>query len=319
MRIGFIKLGLKTYFHKDPDNAQGCNHELVTVFNLFRSHGHECHMISGSDLDGEPILEEVEDLDHIFVFNGPMTNNAKSINSAIQMKNYVKPYYDLLNATKVPWVYFWTDPRAEYDMMANQLITHKPEVILSQEKQYYAHLDKLILVGRELRDLDQSIAMKRPVLSVLMNEKGAKREKNLINICNWLKDDIEVEIRGKWKKLNPFVKEQVAFELIDEHLSGVRYSWNQTVDPFWTSQKYWEMVLNDVVCFHQWSDLNHLVLPDGDFTRVTDELEVSEKIRFFEEDKAALKLQVLTQRARIKSEYLTGEFIYETIMQKLCA
>ena len=313
MRIGFIKFGLKTYFDKNG-TGQGSNHELVSIFDIFEKRGHECFMISGSDKYEN--FEDIESLDHIFVFNGP--NSFYSLEGMCLLRNYTLPYVKILNATKVPWSYFWTDARKTYNVMENPNITNKPTHIFSQEKEYYGHLDKIVLYNKEFVTCRKDIKF-----AVLMNDTDAKRNSVTIKTLNWIRHDFPIQLVGKWKKKYiekdkiSYIVDPVAEEEVQDFLNRVKYSWNTTVNSFWTSQKYWEMILSDVICFHHSSDLDNLIMTDGDFKRVMDEVSLEEKIDLLEKNPLLYQEFIAVQRELVRPEYINGDFLYETITNRL--
>src|SRR3990167_5358852 len=149
MKIGFIKLGLKTYFKDGKNSPQGSNHELVSIFEIFTNKGHDCYMISNSDDEYfyKPVKYMNNTFDYIFVFNGfaPKTLAKTNMNMLKQPIEMMK----IVNKFKGPWAYFWTDVRYNPD---NLPITNKNRIILSQEPVHYGHLDKLILYKKKIRE-----------------------------------------------------------------------------------------------------------------------------------------------------------------------
>jgi len=301
MKIGFFKMGLKTYFEKDKSKAEGFNHELCDIFDIFEKQGHECVMLSVSDKYKK---YEGTDLDYIFLFNGP-TPTTESGRKMMMFKNYSFPIIDFINSNNIPYVYFWTDCR--YDIRENKLFNRQPQLILSQESEHYGHLDKLCLYKKELKPYqDKTIK-----LGILLNDTDKRRSKSVLANLKWLNYG---ELRGKWKETNRFLKESINEKELDSYLSSVKYSYNEAVNPNWVSQKYWEMILNNVICFYRHYDKDNLLIT----IKVNDEIDLEESINKYEDDENDYIKQLASQLCLIRDEYLDGSFIYKFIIEKLC-
>jgi hypothetical protein len=220
-----------------------------------------------------------------------------------------------LRDNKIPWIYFWTDPRKDYDIRNHEIYTdHPPIAILSQEKEFYGHLDKLILYGKQLNN---EIPKKPYTFSVLMNLTDTKRAKKLLSDLNWVKH-YDPEIRGNWKKeTNPFLKDKIPEDGVKQYLDSVKYSYNINKNPKWVSQKYWEMALSDVICFYANYDADNLIMPPNDSRRVIDGIDLLDKIDFLEVHRDEYLGWIKAQREQIRPEYLNGDFIYKIINEKL--
>ena len=303
MKIGFAKLGLKTYFNKNG-SGQGSNHELVSIFNKFKEKGHECFMLTVSDKYDKYVKN---DLDFIFLFNGPLPT-LESGRKLMMFKNYSFPIIDFINSNNIPYIYFWTDIR--YDIRDNNLI-RQPNIILSQEKEYYGHLEKIILIGK----IKKEIYYKDIKFGVLMNSTSPKRDKSIMKFLNWLEFG---EIRGNWKnKYNKYLKEPLKENEVCDYLSKVKYTINITTNQNWINQKYYEYILNNVICFQYNSDLDNLVMDKNDFRVIKDEIDLDEKIDLLEKDENLYNKIIKKQQDELKEEYFNGEFIYNFIINKI--
>jgi hypothetical protein len=296
LKIGFLKLGLKTYFLKNPGN-QGSNHELVSVFKMFQERGHKCFMISNSDL--YPSIPYTDILDYIFVFNGfaPKTLEHTNMNMMKQPIEMIK----IINAFHGTFVYFWTDPRYNPD---NLPITNKNRIVLSQEPAYYSHLDKIILYGKKNRKK----RLKYREFKVIMNNTKGERWNNALKVIK--ENNGEIIGDHKDKKTNS----AIGFNNLQSYLDSVKYSWNQTKDSTWTSQKFWEMILSNVICFHYNSDTERLIIPN--WLRIDDIKLIPSSIESLK-DKEVYKGILRNQKKLILPEYLNGDFIYKIILKKL--
>jgi len=275
MKIGFIKLGLKTYFEK-CGTGQGSNHELVTLFNLFKQNGHECVMISVSD----KYEKYTGKVDYIFIINGPSTIYKKD--SSCMFRNYFAPFVDLINNT----------------------------TIFTQKKENYGHLEKIILIGNKTTKQEKDIK-----LGILLNNTNKKRSSKVLDLLDWLEYG---EIRGNWKKeTNKYLKESIPEDKVNEYLSRVKYTINITVNNKWVNQKYYEYLLNDVICFQFNSDIDNLCMEKDDFRRIKDEIELDEKIELLEKDEELYNKILIKQREEILESYSDGSFLYNFIFSKL--
>lgn len=305
MNIGFLKFGLKTYFEKDG-TGQGSNHELVDVFNIFKERGHNCQMLSFND---KYDVVSTEGLDWIFAFNGFLPNTLET-----QMNMLKQPIemFKLLNSCSVPYAYFWTDKR--YDIRDIEVV-RQPAVILSQEKENYAHLDKLILYNKKIREVED----KDIEFAILMNNTEPKRSKKLLTFVNWLKDFQDVKVIGDWKKQEDksIFTGSIAESEVDNYLSRVKFSFNIATNVFWTSQKYYEMLLNNVVCFYHHYDMDNIIMKDDDFRRVYDEINLDDKLTLIKKDIDLYNTILKNQRLELKPEFFDGSLVYNTIMDKI--
>ena len=303
LKIGFIKLGLKTYFKSGKESNQGSNHELVDVFHIFQDHGHECYMISKSD------TEEYQDdggnvFDWIFVFNGfaPKTLADTNMNMMKQPIEMIKK----INKFEGKVAYFWTDVR--YD--PKKLPITKKMTILSQEPEHYAHLEKLVMYHKSFR----LPRIKEIDFGILMNWTEPKRAKNAIMVCNELKQYDPIII-GDWKKkLNEFLTHDVKSTDVLNILDNIKFSWNQTTNPKWVSQKFWEMIMSNVICFHFDSDSDGLVIPAE--LKVFSADNVRSFIEKYQNEDDYVKI-LNWQKSLILKEYFDGSFMYKTILSRL--
>lgn len=309
MRIGFIKLGLKTYF-KSSGSGEGSNHELVDVFHIFEERGHTCFMLSNNDIDNQWKSNiDHEEFDWIFVFNGLIPN--KWDNTAFIMKTSLESLKLLRDHKDIPYAYFWTDPR--YDISKNPIFKEiPPKVILSQEPKNYAHLDKLILYRK-----NKPLPFEKNIFfSILMNDTGETVRRKAVNdVINWLhQEKYKLRILGNWKKEG---YEGIPEEEVIDYLSRVRYSFNCGKKKDWVSQKYWEMILAGVICFYTNYDSDNLLISPKDNRRVKDGIDVVDRIKMFENDDMIFAEQLYYQHVILKKEYFTGDFVYSKIMEKL--
>lgn len=309
MKIGFIKFGLKTYFDK-TGTGQGSNHELVDVFKIMEHYGHECRMMSNSD---RPSFKS-DPVDMIFVFNGPLCPGYESklnmFQGTVESLKFLKQY-------KIPWVYFWTDPRKDYDIRNHEIYKdHKPFDILSQEKTFYGHLDKLVMYGQKLQDAPKSV-----FIGALMNHTDPKRSKRLVDLMNHLDlwyDKEVCEIRGDWKKeTNRWLRTPIPENEVLQYLAKVKYAINIGKNPLWVSQKFWEMILAKTFCFYENYDSDNLVLPYNDVRRFNNEHGLTQVIQMLEITPKAYEISIEEQTKWILPEYLNGDFIYDIIMKRI--
>lgn len=312
MKIGFIKFGLKTYFNKNG-TGQGSNHELVDVFHIFEERGHECLMLSNTDYDDGK--SDTTGLDIVFVFNGPL---APGYESKMNMFQGTMTSLRYLRDTKIPWAYFWTDPRKDYDIRNHQIYKDNPPIaILSQEKEFYAHLEKLVLYRQKPQDAPKDV-----FVGSLMNYTDPKRSKFLVNLMNSLDiyyGDRQLEIRGEWKKeTHRLLKEPISENEVVKYLASIKYGLNIGKDPKWVSQKYYEWLLAGTICFFANYDEDNLIMKPDDFRRMKNDTDLVLKIQWLEERPEAYAQHVKDmQQDELLEEYFTGQFIYDTIIKKI--
>jgi len=297
-------MGLKTYFEESKSKSEGFNHELCDVFDIFQKHGHECVMLSVND---KYPIHEAGELDYIFVFNGP-TPTQESGRKLNMFKRYSFPIIDMINTTEIPYAFFWTDSR--YGITNNKLFKRQPNVIFSQEKEYYGHLEKLILYKKERKELTD----KKNKFGILMNETEPKRSKEVLAALEWLEYG---EIVGKWKTKSPFVNGPILESELDNYLSNLKFSYNLATNQKWVSQKYYEMILNNVICFYKNYDEDELILNKDNYLKVRDGIDIEQKIEEIEANDELYKKMIEKQQEELKDDYFNGEFIYNFIINKI--
>lgn len=309
MKIGIIKIGLliRDYgYHK-----QGGDVEIINFIDIM-SKEHEVYIISSLDKKARFTKYNGEDLDIIFVFNGPWSTNNSSINI---FKTSTLPSLLFLNETKVPWVYIQSDNRKGYHPDTPQELTHKPIFtvgMLNQDYKKYWHFDKV-----NLYNFERKYGLEKDILfGVIMNDTDRKRTKKLEKVINWLKVcDIQVEQRGKMGKDYIVLKENE----VPEFLEKVKYTVNIAVEPLSTSQKIWEYMMAGVVCFLLDYDLQYNIVPKDHFIRVKDEYELAQKIDFLENNKEEYN-KILEYQYSLMEKYIDGSYLlkaYNYLMNKL--
>jgi len=302
IKIGFIKFGLKTYFNSNG-TSQGSNHELVDIFNIFKERDYNCKMISVSDIE----YNKDEEVDIYFVFNGPITKY--NLEGTEIFRNYTKPMVDILNNSNKKWLYFWTDPRKEYDIRDNPNITNKNYIILSQEKQFYSHLEKIIMYNKKPIQ-----KQKENKLCIIMNDTNPKRTKECLKLNNL---NFDIEVYGKWKTENKNLKEKLEESEVIKKLSTSKYSWNMATNKKWVSQKYYEMLLSGTLCFFQHYDEDNLILDKDDFRRIEDWFDIDIKIDKLNKNPELYNSLIKKQNEELKEEYYNGDFIYNIIVKQI--
>lgn len=296
MKIGFARFTLTTSF-KHNNQSQGSNHELVDIFNIFKERGHDCIMLSQNDKYEKA---NPNNCDIIFTFCGSLIRQKES---KFQIFNkYTYPIYDLINSCNIPYIYFQTDPRSTMDITKIDII-RQPKIILTQEKNNYGHLDKIILYKKEKRKLTK----KDIEIGILMNQTSESRVKQLQKIIK----DRKVQYFGNIKEVN---SKEIKFDEVQNILDTITFSVNIGKKETWVSQKYWEMILSNVICFYANFDKDELLMKKDDIRRVNDWLDLDINL---DKIKKNYDLFLTKQYEEIKDEYRSGEFLYNLIMNKI--
>lgn len=309
MNIGIIKMGLVIYdYGKHP---QGGDVEIINFIDIL-SKEHSVYIISSLDKKARFNKYNGEELDIIYVFNGPWTTD----NSAITIfRNYTLPNLLFLNETKVPWVYIQSDNRKTYHPSTPKELTHQPIFtvgMFNEDYKKYWHFDKVNLYGFERKyGIEKSI-----LFGVVMNDTDPKRTKKLKRVVKWLEAcKIPVTLRGKMGKNSIVLKESE----VPEFLEKVKYTVNIAVEPLSTSQKIWEYMMAGVICFCMDYDMQYNIIPEGHFLRVKDEYELEQKIQLLENNRDDYS-RVLEYQYDLMKAYTDGSYflkIYNYLMKRL--
>ena len=308
MNIGIIKFGIVLDKRLENKNASG----YYEVMNLVRILGkeHKIFILSKHNYD-EYRWDGKAKIDRIIAFNGPWGKRNTQLNMLL---NYTLPSINIINELQVPWYYINSDVR--YNINTPSELTHKPVKVIGlyedeSKNQIYGHIDKIWLYNKNFA----THAPKTIFMGAAMNDTHAPRSKKLLKAYNWLKSTTEyqdLQVMGKWTKVeNPFVVGSSNEKEILDWLSKVKYSINIAVNPMSTTQKLWEYYLRDVITFLYDYDMQYNNVEEGHFLRIKDEYDIEAKIKEIEGNEAFRQTLLSEQRARIKPEYITGDFILD--------
>jgi len=313
MNIGIIKFGLVIYDY--GKHYQGGDREIIGLYDIL-SKEHNVFIISALDKKSQMKKYNGEKLDIIFAFNGPWSKRNDQITI---LRNYTLPYIKFLNETTAPWVYIQSDNRKQYDSSYPSELLVQPAFnigMFTDSKKKYFDFDKVSIYNRPF-NFNQE---KEIQFGVIMNDTDIKRTKKLLNALKWMNIcGLKTDLKGKWN--NKYCSGVLSEEEVPEYLKKVKYTVNIAVEPLSTSQKIWEYIMNDVVCFCMDYDLQCNILPKDSYLRVKDEYELYNKIDELEKNKNKYN-EILTLQRSMLEEYKDGSYIldkYNNLIETICS
>jgi hypothetical protein len=318
MKIGIIKFGLALHEEKSFEGNSGFFLEVMNLIKIFEKKGDEVFIISTIQRNSTLKKYNGEDLDFIFVFNGPLafwnwnTPEHKTLN---MFERYVGPWIKFLNESTVPWIYIQPDYR--YPITKPKDLTSQPkEVITLKGDDNFCGLDKLYLLDRE-----QTINPKKEIdLGLMFNDTGKKRTDMIKKTIKWVEivnKEITIDVKGKFNEEMKYNTGTVPEKSYYDYWKKVKYTLNMANESDQITPRIWDCFLNDTVSFLYNFDSGYKIVPKGHFLRVIDEIDLEDKIALLEKNKMSLDEILEYQRSLIKKEYLNGDFIYEVLKNKI--
>lgn len=306
MKIGIIKFGL--VIRDFGYHNQGGDIEIINLIDVL-SKEHEVFIISKIDKKARFKKHNEEKLDLMFVFNGPI---AKKDNHRLNLFKGNVEIIDFINDSDVPYIYIQSDNREYCNHNYCEDIKRAPIHVIgmqNDEVRTYYDFDKLSIPNIPI-NFGQEKTIK---FGVIMNDTDKKRNVKLIKALKWLEVyNIVGDVKGKWKDRHMlWCSGMLKEHEVGDYLKNVKYTVNIAVEPLATSQKIWEYIMNDVICFCLDYDMQYNILPKDSYLRVKDENELASKIEELEGSVQKYESMIQYQHELLRPEYIDGSYVLE--------
>lgn len=309
--IGIIKFG--TVINENSFKNEGSNNEIINFIDIM-SKENNVFIISNLNKNSRFKKYNGEKLDIIFAYNGIWSKNNTT---SLEMFKQNVPYFEFLNNSTIPWVFFNSDVRYKLDT-PNEL-KRMPNYhigIYEEGDMKYEHFDKIHCYNYKTNYNNA----KEIEIGIIMNDTHNKRTAKLLKFIKW-NDMYKWDVKGKYKKpLKENTGNMLENEIFD-YLKKVKYTLLIASEPLSTTQKLWECIANDVICFLYDYDMQCHNINSSSFLRVKDEIEFEEKINLLNNDDK-LRNEILEhQRSQLKESYIDGSFIlnhYNGLIKNIC-
>jgi hypothetical protein len=260
--------------------------------------------------------------------------------SLIMFEKYVGPVLKLLNERMTPYVVLSPDPRyikpgrdfinpprlsiSQYNTtvkysriksMTEQLVRVPVKVPVK-----YSGLETMFLLGKDRPAVPDHKGTK---MMIVLNEGGNGSLMRGPMLKEYVLDNFEdVEVYGKWSEewySDKRFRGPVKFNVLQEKLVDVKYTFIIPIQKGWVTAKIWEMMYYGIVPFmHPYYDSQrHLPVPD--FLRVKSPREFLAKIDVLERYPEKYRALVDTCVSLIRDEHRDGTFLNRVIFDEIAA
>ena len=315
--IGIIKFG--TVINENNFKNEGSNNEIINFIDIM-SKKHNVFIVSSLAKNSRFKKYNGEKLDIIFAYNGiwSITNTSKFGGKALNcFERHTYPSIEFINNCDIPWVFFNSDIR--YKLSTPKELKRMPDYhigLYEDGNMKYEHFDKIHCYNYKTNYCNYE---KNIEIGIIMNDTHKLRTSALKTFITWC-DNFNWNIKGKFKES---IKYNTGFLLENEvfdFLKNVKYTILIASEPNSTTQKLWECIANNVVCFLYGYDMQCNNININSFLRVKDEIDFEEKVNLLNNDNK-LKNKILEhQRSQLKDSYIDGSFIlnhYTKLIEKI--
>lgn len=307
MNIGIIKFG--SVINENSFKNEGSNNEIINFIDIM-SKEYNVFIISSLAKNSRFKKYDGEVLDIIFAYNGiwSRTNSNKFGGKTLNcFEMYTYPSIEFINNSNIPWIFFNSDVRYKLETPSElKKIPNYHIGLYSNDKMHYEHFDKIHCYNYKTHYNYQ----KDIQIGIIMNDTNKKRTDKLRRFVNW-NDMYKWDIKGKYKEPIKYNTGTLLENEVGDYLKQVKYTLLIASEPLSTTQKLWECISKDVVCFLYDYDNQYNNISKDSFLRVKDEIDFETKIAICEKDENLVKLTLEHQRSLLKESYINGSFILE--------
>jgi hypothetical protein len=357
MKVGLLKIGKSTYFDDADMKMIGADMEVKTFLRIMPQFVEQIHFwgaykmgtaptfapnvrmhdqdmfTNGSDDNYERLMQSVVNArpDVLFVVCGPHGHNNRSWQS---FERYVYPVMHIVNNYRVPWVYFYSDPRY---MVRMYELSRAPNYILCQyplEGQVrtiggqrvvmkYDYCDTAAFGRIGQQKVDYPISEREKVLRVIGNSKPGHWQWFERAMPALAEAGYPFEVWGIWPESpdgDPRWS-QTSMRAGWDTLTQTKYllciGTSSPLEKQWPfTQRYYEMASTDAVVFvTEKYDAFGQRIPQNAFVRVKDGQDLAVKMRILDHNPDFHEQIVAWQRslfvpAHEREDYLGGQWLY---------
>jgi len=300
MKIGLYKPYVQVYFKENTADHAGWSFEVVNLAKILAKNGHTVDILSDTDLtffDYANILPAPLSsissnckYDRIFAFCGTMND---AVHHDILKCRGLTDRFDLI----------YTDYKLKpfaYNIF---------DRIYTQTKNVYAYgaLEKLVL-------FDSKFIEKNAVKDIEFYFGGTERDR-LYDIIEYIwRPEVTWHGKSQFFQKNDYISYSENYSLIKRAKYSIVIMDSAYNNVGWVTPRYYENILNDVICFvDNKCDRNNMLVTKHDYRRVGSYFELRDKIKQI--DASPLKRESILekQRQEILPEYLDGSYIYNLL------
>jgi len=296
MKIGIFKPGKTVYFKDNSADYAGWSFEVVKFFYLLKRHGHDVSMLS--DNDTYPVVSTDNVFDRVFVFCGVFTDKDKA-------------ELDKIYNLSIRIDYIFTDYKLKPHLnMYTDWYTQSPNVYT------YCQFEQLVTLDFKFKDtIEESIAKKDDSKYRYYFGGGERGRTNDFFEYVWRPD---CTLSGKSTTLG--FDNRVGYKEHQSNMKKAKYGiviadveYN-TVN--WLTPRYYENIMNDVISFVDCKyDNAELMIQKDDFRRVSNYLELAEKMNTLDENPVLYRHILEKQRTELTPKMIVGDNIYNHIFK----
>lgn len=302
MKIGIYKPFKKVFFKPNDIDHAGWSFEVVNFAKILAEHNHDVYILSQTDLQDDSIhnihfksWSLNEQYDRIFVFCGTLNENEYA---AI---NHLRLCTDHLD-------FIYTD--LNLSIIGSQMFDN----IYTQSKQQHTYgcLEQLVAYQTKFEELEEVLKHKK-----IDYYFGGTERKRLDDYIEYIWRP-ECQRAGKSAFFN--FNNYIAYNQHLEQLKKTKYSIVIADTEYnkigWVTPRYYENIMNDVICFVDAKyDTDCILLQKKHFRVVATYKEMKEKIDILEQNHNIYLEILYRQRQEITQEIISGKNIYDIIMK----
>jgi hypothetical protein len=308
MKIGFYKPFIKIYFLDQTEDYNATSYEVVNLFKIFEDHGHECKILSETDLDDEisPLVGTLgETYNRIILFGGPFilnNDNGLIIHKLRELTDRLD--YMLTDMRCVP-------PDEKFYKIFNNFYSQSTLPELFGQENKYGGVAEFRTYKMELPKITLKLLQKKDVDIYFGGTERFRKEKYLDYV---MRPNVNMSGYTKsfgYANFNYRMTRPEYFEWLKRTKYSIVFADKQYEENNFITPRFYENVEFSVLNFvdKDWDRDEH-VWPKDDFCRVKNYIDWMQKLEKIEND-PALYFQLLEkQRQIIKPEYVTGKYVY---------
>lgn len=311
MKIGFYKPFIKIYFHDDANDLNATSYEVTNVMKIFAERGHQCYILSESDLiDGRiknvNIGTMAEHYDRIYLFSGPfvlMKSDGKIINSLREITKEL--FFVLTDLRCIP-------PSESYHSLFDRFYsqsTAKYLYILTKKiKNMYGGISEIRCYQMKLRNL----CWGNKDIKIYFGGTTRNRLKKYLEYV--YRPNVMITGKSSELKFNNRVKRNEYFDLLSRTRYSIVFADDDYNENYFITPRFYENVEFNIISLvdNDW-DGQHRIVKKNDWCRVNSYLEMMNKIDELENDVKKRKDILMNQRSKVKDEFISGDYVYEVL------
>ena len=309
MKIGFYKPFIKIFFHDDRMDFNATSYEVVNVMKIFAKHGHQCYILSESDLQ-ENITNNIhkgslsEKYDRIFLYGGPFALMKDDGNIIQQLRKLTDRLdYMLTDIRCVP-------PSDIYYNLFDNFYSQSTKSELFGQKNIYGAVAEFRCYNMNIPNIEEIV--KNKDIEIYFGGTTRGRLKKYLEYV--YRPNIMLTGKSEVLDFNNRVTRDEYFRILNKTKYSIvfvdlDYEVNNFITPrFYENVEFGIMNFVDI----EW-DNDQVILEKDDFCRVENYLEWMNKIKIVNNDYNRYIQELKFQQSKVRKEFVTGEYVYEVL------